>query len=61
MYKGLVPETVTAGMLEAACHRPFDAAALIDVEALTTLEVAKSEKGARTLVSLTHIGNHWQR
>ncbi|CAN9251435.1 unnamed protein product [Alternaria alternata] len=49
MYKGPLPETITAGMLDVACHVPFDAAALIDVEALETVEIPKDANTPRKL------------
>lgn len=53
MYKGLVPDAVTAGMLDTACHIPYDAAALVDVEALETMEVPRDTTTPLTLVSQT--------
>ena len=55
MYKGLVPYAVTAGMLDTACHIPYDAAALVDVEALETVEVPRNTITPLTLVSQTPV------
>ena len=53
MYRGLVPESITAGMLEVACQRPLDAAALIDIEALEALGIARNVNQPQALVCIT--------
>ena len=51
-FKGLVPERLTAGMLKTACLRPWDTAALIDIEGLEALGVAPTQDVQQKLVSL---------